>query len=264
VAAEFAMPSAQYLESGLLASAGFRHAFFTRLGGVSGGAYASLNFSISVGDQPENVAQNMERAASALSVPRSQIFFASQVHGSKVRALEPGDSPANVLEHSADGLVSSQAGFACAVRTADCVPVLIADPATGAVAAAHAGWRGVVCGIVGESVAALAALGGSSARLLAAIGPHISPQAFEVSDEVADSIASAARDPQIVDRRFGERPHVNLRRAVRAQLRNAGLPDLAIDDVHGCTFTDPERFFSFRRDGRQSGRHLAAIVARRN
>jgi hypothetical protein len=140
--------------------------------------------------------------------------------------------------------------------------LLIADPETGAVAAAHAGWRGVVCGIVGEGVAALSARGIDPARLLAAIGPHISLEAFEVSDEVAVSIANAARDPKIVDRGFGERPHVNLRRAIRAQLRGAGLEDLAIDDVRGCTHGDKARFFSFRRDGRQSGRHLAAIVAR--
>src|SRR5207249_2331055 len=117
-------------------------------------------------------------------------------------------------------------------------------------------------GIVRESVAALALRGSDSTRLLAAVGPHISLEAFEVSDEVAGDIAHAVGDPQIVDRSYGERPHVNLRRAIRAQLRRAGLEDLAIDDVGGCTFGDSARFFSFRRDGRQSGRHLATIVAR--
>lgn len=256
------MPSAQYLESRLLSAAGFRHAFFTRHGGVSDGAYASLNFSIGVGDRPENVAQNLERAAAALSVPRAHIFFASQVHGNAVRPIAAADRPEHVLEQSADALLTHTSGYACAVRTADCVPVLIADPVTGAVAAAHAGWRGVVCGIVGESVAALVARGSNAAELLAAIGPHISLEAFEVSDEVAASIASAGRDPEVVDRSFGQRPHANLRRAVRGQLRRAGLGDGSIDDVHGCTFGDKAQFFSFRRDGRQSGRHLAAIVAR--
>jgi YfiH family protein len=256
------MSGAPYLESALLRQAGFCHAFFTRSGGVSPGPFASLNFSISVGDEAENVAENLERAAASLGIPRSGIFFASQVHGSAVRCVSSDDSPEEVLYEPADGLVTACGRVACAVRTADCVPVLIADCATGAVAAAHAGWRGVVCGIVAATITALRELRGSTGPLIAAIGPHISRTAFEVSGEVAEQLARSSGDPGVVDRALGPRPHVDLRRAVRAQLAAAGLAPEAIDDVLGCTYTEPERFFSFRRDGSRSGRHLSAIVAR--
>ena len=140
------------------------------------------------------------------------------------------------------------------------MPVLIADRRGGAVGAAHAGWRGAVQGVVTEAVAALRALA-PDAELIAAIGPHISPAAFEVSDDVAETILRASLDPNIVDRSRAK-PHVDLRRMLHAELRSLGLANDAIDDVRGCTVLEPERFFSFRRDGKASGRHLSAIVPR--
>jgi len=98
-------------------------------------------------------------------------------------------------------------------------------------------------------------------ELVAAIGPHISVQAFEVSEDVAETILKASLDPHIVDRSQAK-PHVDLRRMLRAELRSQGLDDAAIDDVWGCTVLEPARFFSFRRDGKASGRHLSAIVPR--
>jgi copper oxidase (laccase) domain-containing protein len=106
-------------------------------------------------------------------------------------------------------------------------------------------------------------IAGGETDLVAAIGPHISLQAFEVSEEVAREIAAASPDPDVVDTTFGPRPHVDLRRVIRAQLRVAGVPEANIDDVFGCTVGDPTQFFSFRRDGPKSGRHLSAIVAGR-
>jgi copper oxidase (laccase) domain-containing protein len=137
---------------------------------------------------------------------------------------------------------------------------LLADRRSGAVAAAHAGWRGAVQGIVSASIEALRALA-PDPDLIAAIGPHISLAAFEVSEDVAETILKASRDPDIVDR-SRPKPHLDLRRMLRAELRWQGLKDAAIDDVWGCTVLEPERFFSFRRDGKASGRHLSAIVPR--
>jgi YfiH family protein len=159
-----------------------------------------------------------------------------------------------------DALASHAAGLACGVRSADCVPVLLADRRSGAVAAAHARWRGAVNRVVSSAVPALHGLA-PNPDLIAAIGPHISLAAFEVSEEVAQTLLNASRDPQIVDR-TREKPHIDLRRMLRAELLGLGLVDSSIDDVWGCTVLEPTRFFSFRRDGRASGRHLSAIVPR--
>jgi polyphenol oxidase len=252
---------AEFLESRLLSTSGFRHAFFTRLGGVSAGPYRSLNFSVAVGDAEENVRANLERAAAPLGVVPRRIYYLSQVHGREVVALTGSESRAAVLELRGDALVASAPDLACGVRSADCVPILIADRRNGGVAAIHAGWRGVVAGVVPAAVRLLGTRG-HAPELVAAIGPHISSSAFEVSPEIADEIAGACGDASIVDRSRGARPYVDLRRAVRRQLIEAGLDDSSVDDVLGCTVGEPERFFSYRRDGQKSGRHLSAIVPR--
>jgi YfiH family protein len=251
---------AEFLESALLRRAGFRHAFFTRRGGVSTGAYESLSFSIAAGDTPDNVRQNLERAGAALDVDSQRIHFLSQVHGRVARTLDGSEVQSALINVEGDALLSRVPELACGVRSADCVPVLLADRRSGAVAAAHAGWRGAVQGVVSAAVDALRALV-PNPELIAVIGPHISLDAFEVSEDVAETILSASLDPKIVDR-TRLKPHVDLRRMLRAELRSQGLDDAAIDDVWGCTVLEPERFFSFRRDGKASGRHLSAIVPR--
>ncbi|HYP98393.1 MAG TPA: peptidoglycan editing factor PgeF [Polyangiaceae bacterium] len=251
---------AEFLESALLRGAGFRHAFFTRKGGVSQGAYSSLSFSVAAGDSERNVAQNVERAATVLDVASSRIHFLSQVHGRVTINLTGNETQSELIQREGDALVSRTPGLACGVRSADCVPVLLADRRSGAVAAAHAGWRGAVNGIVSSAVEALRALA-PNPDLIAAIGPHISLAAFEVSEDVAQTLLDASRDPLIVDRSQAK-PHVDLRRMLRAELQALGLSHTDIDDVWGCTVLQPEHFFSFRRDGKASGRHLSAIVPR--
>jgi len=251
---------ADFLESALLSGAGFRHAFFTRQGGVSQGPYSSLSFSVPAGDSELNVKRNLERAAIELGVASTRIHFLSQVHGRVAHTLSGSETQSMLILREGDALVSRAPGLACAVRSADCVPVLLADRRSGAVAAAHAGWRGAVAGIVSSAIEALRALA-PNPSLIAAIGPHISLAAFEVSEDVAEMLANASRDPQIVDR-SRPKPHVDLRRMLRAELQGQGLAHNAIDDVWGCTVLEPQRFFSFRRDGKASGRHLSAIVPR--
>jgi YfiH family protein len=251
-----------HLTSPVLGRAGFRHAFFTRSGGVSSGPFASLNFSVAVGDDPENVSENLRRACLALGVAPGQIYFASQVHGVAVELAEPHVRFEDFVCREADIVVGRSPELACGVRSADCVPILLADPRTGAVAAVHAGWRGVAHGAVAAAVSAL--LGPSAADasgLLAAIGPHISLAAFEVSEEVAAVLERASPNPDVVER-SRLRPHVDLRSIVRSQLETLGVSSGAIDDVPGCTLSDEARFFSFRRDGKRSGRHLSAIAPR--
>jgi YfiH family protein len=253
--------SAEFLESSLLRSAGFRHAFFSRRGGVSKGPYESLNFSVTVGDDPRNVARNLELSAEVLGVSSERVYFLSQVHGAVTKAISGSEAPAALRTVEGDAVASRGLGLACSVRTADCVPILAGDRRTGAAVAIHAGWRGVVRGIVESGISELRVLAGEGADIALAIGPHIRERAFEVSEDVALELESASPVGGVVDR-SGKKPHVSLLRIVRAKLIALGIPDESIDDVGGCTHDEPERFFSFRRDGKIGGRHLSAIVPR--
>ncbi len=250
------------LRSALLDAAGFRHAFFTREGGVSPPPWDSLNFAVPVGDDPESVRENLRRAAAALGVPPARLYMPSQVHGTASRVLTGAEARDDVVRSTGDVALSRVPGVACGVRSADCVPILVADRGTGAVAAVHSGWRGTVAGAAGAGVAALRALSGGEGDLLAAIGPHISACCFEVGDDVAATLAacSPAGDGALVTAP-GRKTRVDLRRIVHAQLEAAGVEPGRIDDVAGCTVCEPGRFHSFRRDGARSGRLLSAIVA---
>jgi YfiH family protein len=166
------------------------------------------------------------------------------------------------LRRKADAVVTSTAGVACGVKVADCVPVLVGDRSSGAVAAIHSGWQGTELNVVAAGLAALTSELGQTGDLVAAIGPHIEVCCFEVGDDVAARLSVCAPGVDAVDRRHGLRPHVDLRKIVRAQLETLGVRSEAIDDVRGCTKCDATRFFSYRRDRENSGRLLAAIVAR--
>ncbi len=253
------MPDATYLTSPLLQGAGFRHAFFTRHGGVSAGAYASLNFSYAVGDEAANVDENLRRAAAALGVAPDRLYFAAQVHGRDVLELDGSESSSAIMHTEADAIVSGCPDLACAVRTADCLPILIADRTTGRAVAAHAGWRGLV-GRVIDAVASR--LGGDPTDWVAAIGPHISTAAFEVSEDVARELEACSDATAPCVRVAGEKPKVDLAQVARAQLLTLGIAPEHVEHVGGCTRLDPMDYFSFRRDGRHSGRHLSAIVPR--
>jgi len=238
---------------------GVRHGFFMRAGGVSRAPFDSLNFSTSVGDDPVLVQANRELGARALDVPPERVFRVSQVHGCEVVVVHGQEAQSETAKQPGDAVVSSAAGAACAVITADCVPILVASRTTAHVAAIHSGWRGFVAGVIPRALAALRALGAGD--FVAAVGPHIGVDAFEVSEDVALELEQAAAGALVV-RRGAPRPHVDLRLLARAQLRASGLADDLVDDVLGCTHAESDRFFSHRRDGARSGRQLAAIVAR--
>lgn len=244
------------LRSERLKSLGVLHGFSTRAGGVSEGPFATMNLGRSVDDEPAKVEENHQRFAKSVGYARGRLYEASQVHGAAV--LEPAleEEPSAVRSREADALVARARGAAVGVRTADCVPVLLADPRGGAVVAVHAGWRGVVAGVLGEALRVLNAK--DPGALVAAIGPSIGPCCFEVGDDVAARLAQSAGDG-IVIRRGMEKPHVDLWRAVERQLRRAGVG--AVDLLGECTACKPERYFSYRKDGQRSGRMLSVIVA---
>ena len=258
------------LRSRLLTGAGFCHGFSTRHGGISDAPFDSLNLQstyanarIAEGeprDTDANIRENHARFTFAAGLARDTVVVdVSQVHGCTVVTARD----ATKTRIAADAITSVRGGHAILIRIADCVPVLLACPQTGAVAAVHAGWRGVVAGIVPAAVDALRALGADPRALLAAVGPSISVQHFEIGPEVADELvrvdlASCVVAPGI----YGPKHHADLVRGVRLQLERAGVERTNIDAEPPCTYADRARFHSFRRDGARSGR-LAALIAPR-
>lgn len=220
------MPIAYFSKA--LEKAGFRHAFSTRLA-------------------------SSEDIGAAIGVPFDRIRIVKQVHSARVVEAKTE----SIAHEEADAIVSRE-GDAISIRTADCVPILIADPETSAVAAIHAGWRGVVSGVVPN---ALEMLGSARTKWIAAIGPSICGDCFEVGADVAEKIIGASSE-NILTKRVGEKAFVDLRKAVRAQLIRDGLSDSQIEDVAGCTYHQKDLFFSYRRDGANAGRLIAAIRPR--
>ena len=215
------------------------HGFFTRRGGVSTGPYASLNGSVSGQDDPRAVAHNRALAARAIGADPAGVVGARQVHGTEVVTVT---SP--VTGGQADGLVTATAGIALAVVTADCAPVLFADP-SGVVGAAHAGWRGALAGVLEATLAAMNALGAHD--VTAAVGPCIGRASYEVASDLRDTVL--ARDGQ--DERFfrdGARPdrwRFDLAGYCAARLAAAGVARVHLLDADTCA--DEARFFSHRR-----------------
>lgn len=251
------------LSSPVLARAGFRHAFFTRTGGASDGPFRSLSFSTAVGDSHLHVEENLRRAGLTLGVPPERVLYLSQVHGNQARFYRSLEQRADLITLEGDALGGTEPTTAYGVRSADCVPILVADAKSGAVMAIHAGWRGLVAGVVEAGIACLRRNTTGAGTLLAAIGPHISKAAFEVSEDVAAQLEAISPVAGAVERgRSSAKPHVDLRFIVTGKLLALGLARDEIDQVEGCTVLEPDRYFSFRRDGKVSGRHLSAIVAR--
>jgi YfiH family protein len=242
------------LESPLLAA--FRHGFTTRDGGVSAPPHDRLNLGGAVGDDPAHVAENWRRLERATGLRFARV---RQVHGARVVHAEAPCEPSE----EADAVVSVAEGVAACVSVADCVPILLADPESGAVAAVHAGWRGTLAGIAAEGVGALErAVAAPPARLLAVIGPSIGPCCYEVSEEVAarfrDEIwATVVRGP---DAGGSGRPHVDLWAANERVLVRAGVSAERIAVLGRCTSCERERFFSHRRDAGRTGRQVAFIA----
>jgi polyphenol oxidase len=250
------------LRSRLLDRHGFRHGFSLRTGGVSEAPFASLNLARGVGDDPAHVAENHARLARDIGYDGARLYELSQVHGAHVERVSAALAPEALRARQGDALVCALPGAAIGVRVADCAAILVAHPQSGAVAAVHAGWRGVVEGAIGAALSALCH--DAEARpeqLLAAVFPHIGVDAFELGEDVAQQIAASATEDALVIQRGPGKPHADLGRAIVVQLARAGLAAENIERLPGCTFREPERFFSYRRDGAASGRHLAVIVS---
>jgi YfiH family protein len=243
-------PALPRLTSALLRA--FPHGFSTRQGGVSPAPWDSLNLGGAVGDEPARVAENWRRLEQATGLGFARVL---QVHGARVVSAAAPSAPCE----EADVVVSRTAGVAACVAVADCVPVLIADPASGAVAAVHAGWRGTVARAAAAAVDRLVEESGARpAGLLAAIGPSIGPCCYEVSPDLAVRFEDAF-GPGVVDRARGA-PRLDLWESNARALAAAGLRPERIDRLGRCTACDAGAFFSHRRDGGATGRQVAWIA----
>jgi YfiH family protein len=221
-----------------------------RGGGVSAGAYESLNLADHVGDGEASVAENRRRLAVAAGLPAEPQWL-RQVHGTGVADL---GAPVPPGLQGRDAAFTRRAGPVCAILTADCIPVLFASTDGGVVGAAHAGWRGLAAGILGASLRAMSV---EPAALLAWIGPCIGPQHYEVGADVRDAMlaanpaAAVAFHPNARSRFWADLPLI-----ARLQLQNLGIS--GIFGANECTHADANRYFSHRRDG-QTGRQATLI-----
>jgi YfiH family protein len=242
------------------------HGVSERTGGVSENDWASLNLGLHVGDDPESVRENRARAARALGFGPDRMVCVEQVHGANVAVATAAAAGrgARMLDDAlpgADALVTNEPNLLLALFFADCVPVLLVDPARRVVAVAHAGWRGLAGGVLENTLAAMRARFGTEPGLaLGAIGPCIGPCCYQVGPEVAQRFGPAHLRPSEVP--GDNKAWLDLASAARDRLRAAGMRAEAIDAAEECTACLPERYFSHRRDAGNTGRMGAFLAIR--
>ena len=238
------------------------HGFTTRLGGVSEGIFASLNIACHRGDSEENVAENFRRLGKAIGFDPARVVLTRQTHSDIVRVVTAADCQG--LDHhqypECDALITCDPGTALLIFTADCTPILLHDPVTGAVGAVHAGWRGTAADIAGKTVEAMQDnFGCDPANLCAAIGPNIGPCCFETDRDVPDGMLAALGDgalPFIQTR--GEKFHVDLKGLNALWLRRSGVTNIEISNH--CTACAPDLFWSHRVTSGKRGSQGAVIL----
>jgi len=235
-----------------------RHGFFGRAGGASSGIFAGLNCGSGSSDQREAITINRARVAEAMGVEADALVGVHQIHSADVVTITKPtqDKP------KADALVTATPGIALSILTADCQPVLFADPQAGVIGAAHAGWKGTMNGVLGATVSAMVKLGATPNNIRAVIGPSISQAAYEVGPEFfEDFIAEDPENARFFAQGKDDRMQFDLPSYGLAQLRAAGVGQA--EWTRHCTYADPDRFFSYRRATHNKaadyGRLIAAI-----
>jgi YfiH family protein len=250
------------IQAASLSLTGIRHAFFTRAGGVSSGLYASLNGGVGSHDNADNVLENRARMAAELGVAPARLLTAYQSHSPNVVVAEAPWTTEN--RPQADAIVTRMRALAIGVTTADCGPVLLADPRAGVIGAAHAGWRGALTGVIEATIAAMERLGAARGRIRAAIGPMIRQSNYEVGPDLVARFGG--QDP--ASHRFfapakrDGHAMFDLAGYIAMRLKLAGVGE--VEDLDLCTYGDPGQFFSYRRTTHRAetdyGRHVNAIA----
>ena len=250
-----------YMTSELI---GTRHAFTTRLGGVSGGEFASLNLGANRGDDPAAVRENYRRLCALMGADIDGCAVTRQVHGSAVRTVDSGDRHVcmSTVPYEADGLVTAERGLPVMCFTADCVPALLWDRQGRAVGAVHCGWRSSVADILKNAVEAMEALGSRRRDIFVALGPAIGACCFETDDDVPAAVERyLSGDTQgLLVRRPDGKTLVDLRSANARRLTQLGLPEGNIDISGECTVCSHDKYWSHRYTKGRRGSQAAAIV----
>ncbi len=243
------------IESELFSSIGVGAFFTDRRGGASLPPYDSLNFGHDVGDDPHAVSTNIEYLLrkSGLTSPPHQ---ARQVHGTGYIICH---AEGCVHGNDADILITTESNTAVAVRTADCLPVLLADPIAKVIAAVHAGWRGTAQRVVVKAIEQMQKQGALLDNIYVTLGPSIGPCCFEIGMESASQLAASAENAYLAIKQE-KKPHADLAAINIMQLKEAGILEEHIESNHRCTQCHPERFYSYRRDQGVTGRHLAVVA----
>lgn len=248
-----------YLENGILVCSalevpGLRHGFGTRRGGVSTGCFSSMNLGYNRGDLPERVSENYRLFHRNTDTNQEKLVYVRQIHSDLLHRADAGRS---CLRQDGDGVVTDVPGLPLACYYADCMPVLLYDPARRAVGAIHSGWRGTVQDILPKAVAKLQAdYGCKPENLIAAVGPSIGPCHMEVGPEVRAQFLERGYDT--VQPR-DDSLYLDLWETAHIQLRGAGLLEENIHIARICTYCEQELFFSHRRMGERRGNHAAVI-----
>lgn len=244
-----------------LAHAGIAHGFFGREGGVSSGIYASLNCGLGSSDARENTIENRRRITATLGV--DALVTPYQCHSADVVAVT---EPWSGLPPRADGMVTNRPGIALGVLAADCAPVLFADPEANVIGAAHAGWRGALSGILENTLTEMENLGARRARIVAAAGPCIGPQIYEVGSELEAEFLAKSEAYSAFFRASKREGHFlfDLPGFARTRLLDAGIGSAETLDT--CTYLEESRYFSYRRATHRGeadyGRNISAIFLR--
>lgn len=240
------------------------HCFTTRFGGVSEGYLSSLNIGAHRGDSMENIEKNYAILGDALGFDPKNAVLTRQVHTDTIRCVTKSDAMG--LDHAVypecDGLITNDPGTALVIFTADCTPILLHDPVTGAVGAVHAGWRGTAADIAGKTVRAMAETFGCDPKnIRAAIGPNIGVCCFETDKEVPEAMVNTygiAAEPCIFLARY--KYYVNLKELNALSLKNAGVTNITISSA--CTACEHHRFWSHRVTKGERGSQGAIIVCK--
>jgi YfiH family protein len=253
-----------YLEPRIFAATGIAvQGFTTRHEGVSRPPYNSLNLGTNTFDSPHNVQGNRSLLARACGARAERLVTVTQVHGTDLLVIDaPNPDYSHFLKLECDGLITNQPGVVIGVCVADCVPLLLLDPVKRAAAALHAGWKGTAGEIGKKGVEALCSLFSSSpGDILAAVGPGIGPCCYEVDTPVMEAFRKSGAGGEPFARETGKgKWALDLAAANRHQLLEAGLPDENIETTHYCVSCEHDLFFSYRRDGGDTGRQMGFIM----
>lgn len=247
------------------AAGGVIHAFSTRKGGVSKGAFDSLNLGVNRGDDLRLVRENYRILCGAVGFPMEQMVFSNQVHGSHVRVVTRADAGKGLfapVDYEADGLITNEPELPLAVFSADCIPVLLYDPVSRSVGAVHAGWRGTALQIAARAVEQMRSeYGAAPETILAAIGPGLSRCCFESDADVPEAMEKAYGPPAWrYCKRQGRKWYVDLKGINAHCLSSAGLLPEHISVSEDCTRCHPEKYWSYRANGNERG-SMAAIIS---